>query len=147
MQSQAVRISHCPFLNGRYCLRSHREKERGGSMSWRFLPKTGLNLAHKLMLLVFVTTVEKLILARDEITPVVGLHPLVHSLFATTLPASVWYRKTECIKESQSLASSPRVWPWICIETTWGRSVSWHSAVSGHFASCPVGEEYWRINN
>jgi hypothetical protein len=37
-------------------------------------PKTGLNLAHKLMLLVFVAIKVKLISGRDENTPAVLVH-------------------------------------------------------------------------
>jgi len=40
-------------------------------VSWRFVAETGLNLSHKLMLLVFVATPVKLILVRDEVTLVV----------------------------------------------------------------------------
>ena len=50
-----------------HCLPGNRDRK----MSWRFVPKTGLNVSHKLMLLVFVATPVKLILLRDEVTLVV----------------------------------------------------------------------------
>ena len=44
-------------------------------MSWRFVVETGLNLSHKLMLLVFVATPVKLILGSDEVNVVVDSEP------------------------------------------------------------------------
>jgi hypothetical protein len=45
-----------------------------------FTHKTGLNLAHKLMSLVFVAIKVKLILARDEIARAVGFFTPLHTL-------------------------------------------------------------------
>ena len=66
-----------------------RKRER--SMSWRLVAETGLNLSHKLMLLVFVAAPVKLILGRDEVTLVDD-----SALSARTSRHLVRYQRMEC---------------------------------------------------
>lgn len=65
-------------------------RERDRSMSWRLVAETGLNLSHKLMLLVFVAAPVKLILERDEVTLVDDSAP-----FARTSRHLVRYQRKE----------------------------------------------------
>jgi hypothetical protein len=115
----------CYFHGSRFCCHSL-------SMAWRFSPKTGLNLAHKFMLLVFVATAEKLILARDNITPVAGSAPFHDN------------HRYLCTKDSQSVATKPQRWSELNFMKLWQQVLSLHLQITWQWqGSFPV--QLWRL--
>jgi hypothetical protein len=77
-----------------------------------FTPKTGLNVAHKLMLLVFVAVKVKLILGREETTVAVGSAHLTHTSSRRADLCNVRQLGKGRLQKSPVTRKAGRNWSW-----------------------------------